>query len=241
MIKDCSCSIQSYWYFRDDITYDESILYKGVRLIMSQSEWASTLKVLYMGEYEIDKMNLRARETVYWPGEDIQATYHKCEICAKFARTQQKETLQYVEAPQTGWEQLGLDLFSLRNMHYLLVVDYFSRFPFVRKLQNLHSMSVIKHLKEVFTEVGVPRCIVSDGGKQFTSQEFQDFTKRWDIQHRITSPTNAQSNGQAEQFVQTTKNSLTKAMEGGRGPASSDTLIHHNILKPQPTLTSRVT
>ena len=76
-------------------------------------------------------------------------------------------------------------------------------------------MSVIKHLKEVFTEIGVPRCIVSDDGTQFTSQEFKDFMRRWEIQHRITSTTNAQSNGQAEHFVQTIKNSLTKAMEGG--------------------------
>ena len=36
-----------------------------------------------------------------------------------------------------------------------------------------------------------------------------------DIQHRVTSPTNAQSNGQAEHFVQTIKNSVTKAIEGG--------------------------
>ena len=36
----------------------------------------------------------------------------------------------------------------------------------------------------------------------------------WGIQHRVTSPTNAQSNGQVEHFVQTIKNSLTKAMEG---------------------------
>ena len=146
--RDFPHSIQSYWYFRDDITYEEGILYKGIRLIMPQSEQASTLKVLHMGHYAVDKMNLRARETVYWPGisEDIKVTYHKCEICAKFTRTQQKETLQYVEMPPASWEQLGLDLFTLRNMHYLLAVDYFSWFPVVRKLQSLHLMSVIKHL-----------------------------------------------------------------------------------------------
>ena len=199
-----------------------------------------------MGHYAVDKMNLRARETVYWPGisEDIKVTYHKCEICAKFARTQQKETLQYMETPQARWEQLGLDLFSLRNTHYLLVVDYFSQFPVVRKLQSLHLVSVIKHLKEIFTEIGVPRCIVSDGGTQFTSQEFQDFTRRWDIQHRITSPTNAQSNGQAEQFVQTIKNSLTKAMEGGEDPHLAilsyiTTPLNHSLPSPAELLNSR--
>ena len=78
-----------------------------------------------MDHYAIDKMNLRVRETVYWPGisEDIKSTYHQCQICAKFTRVQQKEMLQYVEIPQAGWEQLGLDIFSLKGTQYLLTVD----------------------------------------------------------------------------------------------------------------------
>ena len=89
-------------------------------------------------------------------------------------------------------------------------------------------------------EIGVPRCLVSDGGMQFTSQEFKDFVRRWDIQHRITSPTNAQSNGQAECFVQTIKNSLTKVMEGAEDLHFSHPLVHHNTLEPQSILTHRI-
>ena len=155
-------------------------------LIIPKSERTSTLKVLQMGHYAVDKMSLRARETVYWPGisEDIRNTYHHCHICAKFTRTQQRETRQYIETPQTAWEQLGLDIFTLKNTQYLLVIDYFSWFPVVKQLQSLHSLSVIKHLKDIFTEIGIPRCIVSDGGTQFTSQEFQDFTRTWGIHHQ---------------------------------------------------------
>ena len=105
IIKDCTHSIQSYWYFRDEITCEDGILYKGTRLIIPKSERPSTLKVLHMGHYTIDKMSLRARETVYyWPGisEDIRHTYHHCHIWTKFARTQQRETLQYIETPQTA-------------------------------------------------------------------------------------------------------------------------------------------
>ena len=199
-----------------------------------------------MGHYAIDKMNLRARETVYWPGisEDIKVTYLRCDICAKCARTQQKEMLQSVETPESSWEQLGLDIFSLKSTHYLLTVDYFSWSPIVRKLQSLHLMSVIKHLKEIFTEISVSRCIVSDGGTQFTSQEFQDFMKMRGIQHRVTSPTNAQSNGQAECFVQTIKNSLTKAMEGGEdlhlAMLSYITIpLNHSLPSPAELLNSR--
>ena len=117
-------------------------------------------------------------------------------------------------------------------------------FPVVRKLQSLHSVSVIKHLKEIFTEIGVPRYIVSDRGTQFTAQEFQDFTRRWDIQHRITSPTNGQSNGQAEWFVQTIKNNLTKAMEGGEDPHLAilsyiTTPLNHSLPSPAELIKSR--
>ena len=105
-------------------------------------------------------------------------------------------------------------------------------------------MSVIKHLKEIVTEIGVPRCIVSDSGTQFTAQEFQDFTRRWDIQHRITFPTNAQSNGKAEWFVQTIKNSLTKPMEGGEDPYLAilsyiTTPLNHSLASPAELLNSR--
>ena len=123
-------------------------------------------------------------------------------------------------------------------------MDYFSQFPVVKQLQSLHSLSVIKHLKDIFTEIGIPRCIVSDGGTQFTSQEFQDFTRTWGIQHKVTSPTNAQSNGQAECFVQTIKNSLTKAIEGGEDPhlailAYATTPLNHSQPSPAELLNSR--
>ena len=70
-------------------------------MIIPETERKATLSVLHMGHYAVDKMNLRARETVYWPGisEDIKATYQKCTICAKFARTVQKETRKPTETP----------------------------------------------------------------------------------------------------------------------------------------------
>ena len=118
---------------------------------MPETERKATLKVIHMGHYAIDKMNLRAKETVYWPGitDDIKDTYHQCQICKKFTRSQQKETLQSTETPYTRWEQLGLDIFSLQGTQYLLTVDYFSQFPVVRKLQSLHSVSVIKILRDL--------------------------------------------------------------------------------------------
>ena len=73
-----------------------------------------------------------------------------------------------------------------------------------------------------------------------TSQE------TWGIQHTVTSPTNAQSNGQAEHFVQTIKNSLTKAIEGGEDPHLAiltyiTTPLNHSLPSPAELLNSRNT
>ena len=122
-IKDCPRSIQSYWYFRDEITCEDNILYKGTRLIIPQSERLSTLKVLHMGHYAIDKMNLRAKETVYWPGinEDIN-THISTVISAQSFQEPSKKNTTVHRNTTTAWEQLGLDIFTLRNTHYLLVM-----------------------------------------------------------------------------------------------------------------------
>ena len=66
----------------------------------------------------------------------------------------------------------------------------------------------------------------------------------WGIQHTITSPTNAQSNGQAEHFVQTIKNSVTKAMEGGEDPHLAiltyiTTPLNHSLPSPAELINSR--
>ena len=73
-----------------------------------------------MGHYAVKKMNLQARETVCQPGitEDIKPTYQRCTICAKFARTVQKETLKPTEIPLHSWDKLGLDIFQLKGVHY---------------------------------------------------------------------------------------------------------------------------
>ena len=50
-------------------------------------------------------------------------------------------------------------------------------------------------MKAVFAKLGVPNITVSDGGPQYTSAEFRDLMKHWQIEHRVSSHRNPQSNG----------------------------------------------
>ena len=110
---------------------------------------------------------------------------------------------------------VATDLFEIKNSKYLLLVDYYSRFPVLCKLGSTTSKVSVQEMKAVFAELGVPNVIVSDGGPQYTSAEFKDFMKQWKFEHRVSSPRNPQSNGMAERCVQTMKASLIKTMAKG--------------------------
>ena len=78
--KDCPKQLLEFWNFRQEISEEDGILCKNHRLIVPHSKRLETLKVLHLGHYAVDKMQLRALETVYWPGinKDILKQYQSC-------------------------------------------------------------------------------------------------------------------------------------------------------------------
>ena len=141
---------------------------------MPHSESLETLKVLYLGHYAVDKMQLRALETVYWPGinKDILKRYQSCKTCIKHSKSQRCEPLQSHPTPELPGHPVATDLFEIKNSKYLLLVDYYSRFPILHKLGSATFRVLVQEMKAVFAELGVPDVIVSDGGPQYTSAEF---------------------------------------------------------------------
>lgn len=60
--------------------------------------------------------------------------------------------------------------------------------------------------------------MISDGGTQFTSGEFNKFASDWNFQHVRSSPRYPQSNGMAERTIQTVKRILKKSNETRQDP-----------------------
>ena len=152
--------------------------------------------------------------------------------------------MQSHATPELPWHTLATDLFKLKNSKYLLVVDYYNRFPALCKLTSAMSKVLIQELKAIFTEMGVPNTIVSDGGPQYTSADLRDFMKDWQIEHKVSSPRNPQSNGMAERCVQTMKPSLLKTIEEGEDVnlalLTYKTMpLNHSLPSPAELLNSR--
>ena len=115
--KDCPKQLLEFWDFRQEISEENGMLYKSHRLIVPHSERLETLKVLHMGHYAVDKMQLRALETVFWPGIniDISKQYQSCKTCIRHSKSQPRELLQPHPTPETPWHTVATDLFKIRN------------------------------------------------------------------------------------------------------------------------------
>ena len=55
------------------------------------------------------------------------------------------------ELPKHPWQKVATDLFELNRQSYLLVVDYYSRYPEVTKLRSTTSAAIISALKTIFS------------------------------------------------------------------------------------------
>ena len=72
---------------------------------------------------------------------------------------------------------VGFDLFEVNRDHYLVAVDYFSRYLEAIKLSTTASTAVIAALKSIFFRHGIPEEGRSNNGPQYASQEFATFAE----------------------------------------------------------------
>ena len=88
-----------------------------------------------------------------------------------------------------------MDHFYLNGKLYLLICDYFSKFPFVFQTRNTSFANIKDHLQELFAIEGTPNEVMSDNGPPFSSREFATFLSGLGIKHSTSSPNYPQSNG----------------------------------------------
>ena len=141
----------------------------------------------------------------------------QCLTCAKDANPAIQELIAS-ELPEYPWQKIGTDLFQLNGKTYLVVVDYFSRYPEVRALNSTTSRSIISALKDILSRLGIPETVMSDNGPQYASSEFSEFSKLYDFEHITSSPLYPQSNGQVERIVQTVKRLLKQSKDPYMAP-----------------------
>ena len=147
------------------------------------------MEQIHQGHLGTSKCQYRARQCVYWPGinKDIEQLVEACATCQRHRPQEPRQPLKPTPPPEQPWQQLGADFMMFDGSEYLVIVDYYSKMPIVRKMptSQCNSAKMITVLKELFAEHGIPEEIRSDNGPQFTSHLFAEFTKEWNITQYI--------------------------------------------------------
>ena len=100
-----------------------------------------------------------------------------------------KGPLKPHDIPEGPWRKLGIDYFNFNGNSYVLIYDYFSKFPFLYRAKTLF-WSLRDHLIDWY-----PDKIVLDNEPPFQSKEFAKFLSSLGIKHTTSSPKYPHSNG----------------------------------------------
>ena len=177
---------------------------KGSRIIIPETQQHIILDQLRYSHQGVEKTRLQARDAVYWEriNADIENMIKNCSICQENLSAQPKETLQPHVIPNRAWEVVGTDLFNCNNHEYLIIADYYSKFPIIRKMNGLTTSNmVISTMKQIFSEHGIPSRVVSDNGPQYSSEAFKKFAQQWQFDYITSSPKFPKSNGFIERQI----------------------------------------
>ena len=65
---------------------------------------------------------------------------------------------------QEPWERIAMDYFYMNGRLYILICDYFSKFPFLFQVKTTSFANLKDHLEELFSVEGIPDEIMSENG-----------------------------------------------------------------------------
>ena len=208
--SDVPQEIRPYYAVRGDLSVtDGKVIYQN-RLVIPPVLQSEVLERIHDGHRGITKCRERANMSVWWPGigRDNQNKVSMCDFCQENLPTQRKEPLITTPLPERAWKKIGTDLCEHEGKQFLVVIDYYSRFPEIAFMSSTTSDAVINKLKDLFARWGVPDEIVSDNGPQFSSDLFRKFSQEYEFKHTTTSPYHPQANGQSESGVRICKKIL---------------------------------
>ena len=102
---------------------------------------------------------------MYWPGlnDQLEQLILNCPLCLKYSRSKKKQDTHSAlgqEVPVFPWTKLATNIFHFEGNSYLLLVDYTSHYPIMRKLKLMTVQHIEDHIKQIFAEYGWPDALV---------------------------------------------------------------------------------
>ena len=207
-------SLRPNWTYRDELSVQNGIIYKGTQVMVPQSMHKEMLRKIHANHFGAESNIRMAREVLFWPGmrRSIQDMCDACGTCAQYGTTKApKEPMRSLPIPTRPWQIVSQDICELHNQSYLVTVCHFSDWIEVDQLGDTLSSTVIDKTKTHFARYGVPAICHTDNGPQFISEQYRSFSVAYGFKHTTSSPFYPKGNGRAEAAVKVAESMLKKA------------------------------
>ena len=111
-----------YWCAKEMLTEVDGIILSGQQIVVSKCIRPEMVQLAHEGHLGITKTKTSAREAVWWPGmsSKLEGTVSNCLVCVRFSNEQRLEPLIGSPLPGRPWEKVGVDLFDLEGVPYLV-------------------------------------------------------------------------------------------------------------------------
>ena len=191
---------------------------KGDRVCIPPELYERMLSDLHDNHRGIEKMRCLSLTTVYWSGIDADITDYLncCKTCTQHKAKQAVQPMLPTHVPDSLWQDLAANFFTYNHNEYLLIVDTFSKYPFIYQPSSKSAESIIKKLQKFNSQYGSPKGFFSDNCLSFSSETLQKFLTFQYIDHITSSPHYPKSNGFIERHIKTIKTALDTVKSSGK-------------------------
>jgi transposase InsO family protein len=214
-----SCAeLSRFELIKDELTCMDTVVLKSNRIVIPTTLQERVTDIAHEGHQGMSKTKALLREKVWFPHMDrlVESKVKSCLACQISTPITSREPLQMTSLPTGPFEEISIDFAHVEGKTVLLVVDDYSRYPFVEIVSSTAANAVIPKLDKLFATFGTPMTVKSDNGPPFNGEEFARFANILGFKHRKVTPLWPRANGEVERFVKTFKKSVKTANLEGR-------------------------
>ena len=199
--------LSRYEQVKEQLTCTDTVLLNSDRLVVPATLQERIVDIAHEGRLGIVKTKALLREKVWFSCMDkmVETKIKACLPCQVVTPIYTREPLQMSVLPDSPFDEVSMDFAHVDGQTLLLVVDDYSRFPFVEPVSSTSAIAVIPKLDQLLSTFGAPLVVKSDNGPPFNGEEFAKFACVLGFKHWKVTPLWPRANGEVARFVKTLK------------------------------------
>lgn len=192
---------------------------------LTPSEWNELIKQVHRRDHGHAVMTAARihQMGIYHPRLIEMAKLHiaQCTTCLQF--NQIKRTWHSAQSVSCNrpWYHVQIDLIgplptSNGYTHILIVVDVFTSYVLLHRINSKHANEIVDALSTMFADRGPPKIIQSDNGSEFANTSVKKAISKALAELRLSAAYHPQSNGKVERHVGIFKSILFKLLHDNK-------------------------